>query len=249
MHDGELNTSLEDTFCSMESTVLHRIRKVSRTNAGAAEKESVACLFAIHLVRSPSFKDIHTMVVESKRSDLVNELAADDEIVAKFIEITGRPPDRGELARLAQHGYGEIVEDPTVLADSTIHLHERINTHLNQIHMQIIEVPDDLPGLVLADTSIVHAYPPDKRYGFRDGLGIEAATLMIGPLTRRIAVAFTTRQTANRVFKYRWEVDTLNAIFIRNARSEVACHPDDDKTSRQAFSRRHDNPPERLLVP
>lgn len=248
LDDGVAQTGLEAGFASMERTVLNQIREVSRARRGDTERAIVANLFAIHLVRSPSFKDFHSQITESSRTELVERLAVDAAAVAKFTKMQGRPPQPGELARLAQQQYDLLIDDPWHLVGSTTHRHDQIAARLNQFHMQVIEIPPHLPGLVLADTPITHAEPSTGRYGFRDRLAIGDATLILGPLTRRTAVAFTAAPMAPVVLSTRRSVDTLNAIFIRNALSEVACHPDDIKHSRQAVYRCDRNPPELITA-
>ena len=84
-----------------------------------------------------------------------------------------------------------------------------------------------LPGFVLGDVPVVHYQPTDGRFGFDSDLAIGDAGSIIGAITRRKAVLFTTRpepsvRTVDRAGVYR-----INALLIRGASHEVACHPDD----------------------
>lgn len=248
MEDDVAQTGLEAGFAAMERTVLNQIRQVSRTRRGDYEKAAVANLFAIHLVRSPSFKNFHAQIAESSRTELIDQLAADASAVAKFTQLQGRPPRPGELSMLAHRQYEQLIGDPWHLVESTTHQHDQIAGRLNEFHMQVIEIAPHLPGFVVGDTPVTHADPITRRYGFRDRLAIGDSTLIVGPLARRTAVAFTATPLRPVTLTTRRMVDTMNAVFIRNARSEIASHPDDAKPTRQAVWRRDRNPPELLTI-
>lgn len=61
---GVPNNLLERAFASVESRVLNQVRTISATRGGPQQKADVANLFAVHLVRSPSFKSFHRHIGE-----------------------------------------------------------------------------------------------------------------------------------------------------------------------------------------
>lgn len=89
----------------------------------------------------------------------------------------------------------------------------------------------------------MHAALDNGRYGFRDQLALGDASFIIGPLTRTTAACFSARPLRPELIKTRKKVDAINAIFLRAASSEVACHPDDARAVRQAHSRLDRLPP------
>lgn len=241
---GVPNGLLETAFMSVERRVLNEIRTIGVTRQEPQQKADVANLFAIHLVRSPSFKSFHQQVGDRFRHDRVTEYARDAELIERFTISEGRPPDDGELSDLALRVYDEMVADPMSLVASMIRQHDAIAEALNRLHLQVVELAGGhLPGFVVGDTPVVHAVLDEGRYGFRDRLALGDADFIIGPLTRTTAACFSVRPMSPVLVKTRNRLDTINAIFLRAALEEVACHPDDAKAVQQTYSRPNRLPP------
>ena len=81
--------------------------------------------------------------------------------------------------------YDDLVSDPMHLVTTMIRQHDAMAEVLNRFHLQVIEIPDHLPGLVIGDTPVVHALTSSNQYGFRDRLALGDANLIVGPLTAR----------------------------------------------------------------
>lgn len=233
---GVPNSLLERAFASVESSVLNEIRTVSFSCRGAPQKAAVANLFAIHLVRSPSFKRFYAHVTDSYRRNGVAAVAEEPALAARFVSSKGRPPAEGELLRTPVDAFDDLVADPLHLVTTMVRRHDAMAEKLNSLHLQVIEITDDwLPGFVLADTPVVHAR--EERYGFRDRLALGDATLIVGPLTRRTAACFTSRPEPPARFTTAKKIAALNAVFLRAADAEVACHPGDAIAIGRTFSR------------
>lgn len=246
---GVPNDLLERAFAAVEQRVLNEIRLVGRQRRGPQQRADVANLFAVHLVRSPSFKAFHQTISQRFRVSDVPACAADEELADRFVAVEGRPPTDGELLALAIRVYDELVADPMSLVSSMIRQHDAMADMLNGFHMQLVELEGWLPGFVIGDTPVVHAALNEDRYGFRDELALGDADFVIGPLTRRTAVCFTAKHFAPVIVKSRKLLDVINGIFLRAARSEVACHPDDANALRQTHSRLDRRPPSMLTHP
>lgn len=210
----------------------------------ATAKADVANLFAIHLVRSPAFKNFHRDVGDRFRAVDVPAFVNNAEFRQRFEASHGRPPSKAELLELALHAYDQLATDPMSLVRTMIRQHDAIAEKLNGFHLQVIELADsNLPGFVVGDTPVVHAALQYGRYGFRDRLALGDANFIIGPLTRNTAACFSARPLRPELIKTRKKVDAINAVFLRAAFSEVACHPDDARAVRQAHSRLDRLPP------
>jgi hypothetical protein len=61
-----------------------------------------------------------------------------------------------------------------------------------------------------------------------------------------MAACFSVRPMSPLLVKTRTKVDAINAIFLRAALEEVACHPDDAKAVQKAHSRLDRLPPSLL---
>jgi len=194
-------------------------------------------MFAIHLVRSPAFKSFHQSIGARFRREDATAFATDTELRSRFEASEGRPPNEGELLDLTLRVYDEMVADPMSLVTTMIRQHDAMAEMLNGFHLQVVELTTGLPGFVIGDTPVVHAQLRDGRYGFRDRLALGDADFIIGPLTRTTAACFTVQPLAPVLVKTRKVVDTINAIFLRAALAEVACHPADAKALRQTYSR------------
>lgn len=244
---GVPNDLLERAFASVESRVLNEIRSVTAHRRGPDQKADVANLFAIHLVRSPSFKAFHRHIEEKFRADDVHAFATNDNLIERFQTSKGRPPNDGELLDLALRSYDEMVSDPMSLVTAMIRQHDAMAEMLNRFHLQVIELVPHLPGFVIGDTPVVHAGLKQGRYGFRDHLALGDADFIVGPLTRTTAACFTARPLPPVLVKTRKLLDAINAIFLRAALEEIACHPDDAKALRQTHSRLDRLPPTLLM--
>jgi len=241
---GVPNDLLEKAFMSVERRVLHEIRTIGVARRGPQQKADVANLFAIHLVRSPTFRWFHRLIGERFRDEHVTAFASNAELIERFTVSEGRPPSDGELLGLSVRVYDEIVADPMSLVSTMIRQHDAMAEMLNRFHLQVIALTrDDLPGFVIGDTPVVHALLDDGRYGFRDHLALGDANFIIGPLTRTTAACFTVRPLSPVLVRTRKMLDAINAIFLRAASEEVACHPDDANAVRQTHSRLNRLPP------
>jgi Protein of unknown function (DUF4238) len=137
--------------------------------------------------------------------------------------------------------------DNSWFVDSMVRVYDDIVTGFATRHVQVISTPPELPGFVLSDVPIVHADSRTGRYGFRDGLAIDDADLIVGPLTRRIAVCLTAEPMEHFAVTTKKSTQLINAVFWRSAREFVACHPDDTREARRVFAHLDDLPVAKLL--
>lgn len=245
--DEQVVDDLEVAFGRIERKVLNQIGDVSSRRRDSELHGAVANLFAIHLVRSPSFKEFGKRIEIQFRSQAIDDLSSDARLPPMFERQFGRPPRDGELRALVSDQYEKLIGDPYSVAGSMSRMHDQIAGKLSGFHMQVIELDSRLTGFVLGDTPIVHADLATERYGFRDSLAIGDATLILGPLTRRTAVCFTVERLAPVVITTHKALDSLNAVFIRAAVAEVVCHPADAKRLQQVSSRLDQLPPHQFL--
>lgn len=234
---GELNDVLERAFASLERTVLNDVRRVGPSNRGPELKAAVANLFAIHLVRNPAFKDFHESVLQDFAMDGLAGIAGETELAQRFEAQFARRPVGDELTRLVAEQFEEMRRDPITLATSMIRQHDLVADKLNRFHMQVIEIADHLPGLALGDAPVIHAKPSSNKYGFRDRLALLDAEVIVGPVTRRTAACFSVRPLRPVVVRTRKLLDGINAVTLKGALREVACHPDDELALRHTYGR------------
>lgn len=237
---------LEQAFASIERPVLNQIREVGPHNAGPQMRAAVANLFAIHLVRSESYREAHDRVMVEVRRESVPRIASTECAIALFTAEFGRAPLPGEIDEIAHRSLDADERSRKLLSESTARQHDKIAEMLNGFAIQIIWTEPPLPGFVLGDVPVIHANTQSGRYGFRDGLALGDADLVIGPLARRVAACFTVQRLGHMQLRTKKMVDLVNAVFWRGARSEVACHPDDVLATQQ-MARRIDRLPAHLL--
>lgn len=85
------------------------------------------------------------------------------------------------------------------------------------------------------------------RFGAAPKNGTSIAANFIIGLTRRTAACFTARPLDPVRVKTRKRLDAINAIFLRAAVVEVACHPADAKALRQTYVNLDRLPPSILI--
>lgn len=138
---------------SQSRGVLNQIRNISVDRCGPQQIADVANLFAIHLVRSPAFKDFHRDIGDPFRAVDVPAFVNNPEYIERFEASEGRPPTEAELLELAVRAYDELATDPMSLVTTMIRQHDAIAEKLNGFHLQVVSLADSpLPGLVIGDT-------------------------------------------------------------------------------------------------
>ena len=221
---GEVNSELEDAFSRVETAVLPTVRELNAKRVSADIKADVANLFAIHLVRSEAYKSFAEWIHNEAGPELIRN-AIDDELRGRFRSERGRLPRPGELELLTQELLHSRREEYRI--GGMARHHDWIAAYLNSLHLQVVELGPDVCGLVLGDVPVVHAHTPTKQFGFADRLAIRAANVVVGPVTRRVAALFTSQTEAHVAVRSQKAASSLNALLIRGASREVACHPDD----------------------
>jgi hypothetical protein len=247
--DGTRAYDLEDEWGKIESTALDRIRSASSSNAHEDKIRAAVCeVFALHIVRSQAFQDVHRRIAEQVVRERTPALVTDDEVLRRFVDEFGRQPNEGELKAAVERVAADREQDNTWFVGSMARHYTEIVTRFANRHVQIIETAPGLPGFVLADVPVVHADSRSHRYGFADDLAIDDANLIIGPLTRTTAACLTTTPTSHKVLKTKKLVQLVNAVFWRNAQDLIACHPDDVRESKRVFDHLDELPVSRLVL-
>lgn len=247
--EGFLDDRLEKAFASVERTMLHQIRTITRAPISATQAAAAANLFAVHLVRSPAYKAFHERIgVAYGQSDDIPQLANSDEAVSRFTQVRGRPPEPGEMEALAGAVYAVLRSDRAEQHDSMMRQHDLMAERLARSHPQVITQSPGLPGFAVGDTPIVHLDLATGRIGFRDSLALMDSTVIVGPISRRVALCFTSEPVPPAQLRTHRQVDALNAIFVRGAESSVACHPDDSHRLERVASRLDELPPHLIVL-
>jgi hypothetical protein len=237
---------LEKEFAKIEQRVLNQIRDVGPDNAGPQQRASVASLFALHLVRSETFRMRHDDIVEQLRREYIPSMAVESKAVELFQRDYGRFPADGEIEAIAERQLDHGVANKQMLIESMARNHNKLADKLIGFSMQVVWMKDDLPGFVLGDVPIVHADVTTGRYGFRDHLAIGDANMIVGPLSRRTAVFLSAAPLRHAELRTRKLVDTVNAVFWRAALAEVICHPEDSLATAQLWRKLDRLPPTML---
>ncbi len=224
---GYTDSQLEHEWSRVEAGVMRRIREVAVGECTPQHRTAIVNLFAVHLVRSKAFAEFHDEIRGDAIPRLVSDLVADPETSDAFVADYGRDPTTSELETLVGTYATNSERSGRSLVEAMTHQHNSIAEKLIPYHVQVVQAVNSLPGFVLGDVPVVHASLASGRFGFRDRLAIGDADLLIAPLTRRIVVCFTATRRADVRITTKRKVREINAIFVRAALDEVACHPDD----------------------
>jgi hypothetical protein len=248
MDQGGLNGRLEKAFSAAEGKAIGLIRRILQSQ-GPDTKRAVADFFAIHMVRNPSFKAMHKRITDNYRETVVEKFTTSDELRVRFVLQYGRIAGEDEIHQLVRRTYDDYVGQQETTVDSTFRHWKNISAKLDEFHMQVIQIGEDLPGFAFGDVPFVHASTKLRKYGFRDHLAIGDANLIVGPLSKDVAVCFTAHEYPPTSIGSIVDLDTLNAIFIRAANKEVACNPSHIDYLQEVASRLDALPPEAMLAP
>ncbi|WP_285601368.1 DUF4238 domain-containing protein [Kineosporia sp. NBRC 101731] len=225
--DGNANDSLERRFSRDEKKVLNQIRLIEKPTISDQQRASLDLLAAIHLVRSESYAVRHEQVSREYLENCVPEFMSHPEIEHRFLASNGRQPNDDELESLIAQQARKLLNSPDLLANSIRHGRRSLPNLFSQWKVQLVTSPPHLPGFVLADQPVVHAQRYKNRFGFKAGLAVGDADLVMAPIHRRLLACYTHKALFNATLstKQRWSM--VNAALCRNALTEVACHPDD----------------------
>lgn len=225
--NGEALRDADKAFQKIERRVLNKMREISVDCRITDEhREAVVQLFTIHLVRSQEFRDSQFAVLDRAELDFVRDWPKNPKLLDKYRVHLGRLPHPGEVEAIVSQWFA-AQRSGGVVFDTIDHSIKTIETVLRKWRLQVVGCPASLPGFVLGDVPVIHANLESRRFGFRDGLAVGDADVIMAPLSRRVMVCFTKDAKRPTTITTKQSVRALNALMIRVARHEVACHPHD----------------------
>jgi hypothetical protein len=225
--DG-VDDTLERRFSKDERVVLNVIREISpRSPVSPRQKGALDKLAAIHLVRSLSFAGVHATVVKGWLESGALNIAQDPRAIALFTDDRGRPPVPGELEAIVAASAQQFARRPDLLAGGMTRGREAIPAILAKSSVQLVSADDSLPGFVLPDHPVLHGKLDEGVFGFRNAGAIGDADLIALPIHRRLVAFYSRQRLRNMHLRTRKGVNVINALLVRSAATEVACHPDD----------------------
>ena len=217
----------DDVFQKIERRVLNKVREINVTcRLTDDHREAVVQLFTIHLVRSQGFRDSQFALLDQLEPQVLRDYPTDPRVYDAFMRRFDRPPLPGEVeANIARWMAAQRAGD--VVFDNIDHSIQTIGNVLRRWHVQVIESEPSHPGFVLGDVPVIHSRLTTRQFGFRDGLAVGDADIIMAPISRRVMVCFAVEPREAMTLSTKRSVRTINALTIHGARQEVACHPDD----------------------
>lgn len=229
VHDsGELDDSLEREFGKKEQVYLNVIREIRPfTRLTAPQRKAIDALTAAHLVRNVQFANRHKGLVSDVAAQSTKSLPSDARTQQVFSAIHSRPPRPGELEGIVGTVATNFASQPDQLAEGIRRVVRGVESLLEPRKIQLIELGEELPGLVLADHPILHGRRHEGRFGFRDAGAIGDADTIFVPLARRVLAVYTATPLSDVSIRTKKSVLWINSLLVRGADHEVVCHPDD----------------------
>lgn len=225
---GLVDDSLEREFARSERVYLNAIRDIRPfTKLTVQQRRAIDALTAAHLVRSVQFANRHKELVRAAAAQSTAKLPLDPRARQVFIAQHGRPPRPGELEGIVAAVAAEFARQHDLLADGVRRVMPRLEPILGPRKIQLVELEERLPGLVLADHPILHGRRDKGRFGFRDAGAIGDADTIFVPLSRRVLAVYTATSPGDIRIRTKASVLWINSLLVRGAASEVACHPED----------------------
>jgi hypothetical protein len=231
--NGLLDADLEAQWSKVEASTLRRIREVRVDSCDMHHRASIINLFAIHLVRSPALADVRARLLPAVFETSAQEIETDPEVVDYFRREYNRDPCPGEIAQMSRSLMDKRESTNVGLVESMVDGHNTIAETLSRFYIQIVEIPEHLPGFVLGDVPVFHGNLKHQKFGFHDGLAVGDADLVMAPLTRRTLACFSAQPLPNQTIRTKSQVLKVNNLLVRVAEKEVACHPDDTMVLRR----------------
>lgn len=155
------------------------------------------------------------------------EMANNPELMRRSLTEKGRPPRPGELAAMVAEQASALTQEPSLPIDGTRRGADTLQQLLAARTVQLIAVNERLPGLVLADHPILHGQRKQGRFGFRDAGAVGNADTILLPIRRHLAACYSHLHLPDVEIKTKNGLNWVNALLLRGALKEVACHPDD----------------------
>lgn len=226
--DGSFDDTLEREFAKREQRFLNVIRGV-RLDAPVfpGQKAAIDDLAAAHLTRSQSFAEAHHSAAKAALIGAPSRLAQDPRAIAAFGRQYGRDPLPGELESIVGAAARGFADGPDLFASGVRRVDPGIQQLLAKWKIQLVGLAADLPGFVLPDNPVLHGRRVEGRFGFRAGLAIGDADLIIVPIDRRLVALYSGQRLPAVRIRTKASLRWVNSLLIRSALKEVACHPDD----------------------
>ncbi len=226
--DGSLDDGLERDYARREQRFLNEVRAIAaNTVITDKRKAAIDALAAAHLARSQSFAEAHRLAAMEALDEAPDRLARDPRALAAFVKQYGRAPQAGELQAIVAAAARKFAAEPDLFPSGVRRVDAGIREMLGKWTVQLVELADTLPGLVLPDNPVLHGRRSEGRFGFRAGVAIGDADTIIVPIRRRLAALYSGQPVATvrvtTLASLRW----INSLLLRSALTEVACHPDD----------------------
>lgn len=246
---GASDSRLEREFAKLEAPALDQIRRVSVDHCGPDQRAAVVSHCALHLVRSQAFHATHQRIVHQLRNDWGPRLACDPELRKRYAADFGCDASDQEIAGYIDGIIKDHIEANRLHVDSMVRQYNGLARFLSRYWIQVISSGRLGVGFAIGDIPVVHMDTRTSAYGFRDGLAVGDANLVIAPLTRWTAVAFSVERTPHVALTVKRRLHEVNAVFARAAMQEIACHPGDALEVSRACQAQDRLPAARLVRP
>lgn len=226
--ESNVDDALEREFADQERVVLNRVRDISISKETSEEQKSALDLLAaIHLVRSEAFREKQASVAKDWLSTGALKLTDDPRLLVRFVAQYRRQPAAGELEAMVREQAEAMSSAPDLHADGVRRGAARLHELFGSWRIQLIDIDQRLPGLVLADNPILHGSKVAGRFGFDAAGAVGDAEIILVPIQRRLAACYSPMRLPNITIQTKAGLGWINALLIRGASAEVACHPDD----------------------
>ena len=242
--EDDVDDGLEREFAEHERVVLNRVRDISpSTRTTPEQKRAVDLLAAIHLVRSPAYRDRRAAVSGNWLAGGALDMATSPELLRRFVAEMRRQPEPGELDAMVAEQAEALGRAPDQHADGVRYGAKKLNELFNSWTIQLIVIDERLPGLVLADHPILYGSKSSGRFGFQAAGPVGEAEIVIVPIQRRLAACYSPKQIRDRTITTKAGLHWINSLLVRGAVREVACHPDDALATSQLIRNLDRYPP------
>ena len=199
--DGERVDELEAQWADIESKCGEPLKRIRGSKALDHRDDSVALAMtaALHWARGSQFRtasaELADRAVEHRYCGVLDRL---DELEEKFEDEFERAPEPGEVAVIAMERLDEMRYSNFLTVTSMAQSFNKFVDWVSDKQVELSIAPDHGTGFSTSDSPLIIADKDTDRVGLGEGLALGDSSLILMPVSRRLACAFTyERQQAS----------------------------------------------------
>ncbi len=228
--DGRITHDYEDFWSSLESECGEAMKQVreSRALGSPEEQAAISKTAALHWSRGKAMRSAsEALGQQASEHSYCGLLDRKEELAAVFQQDFSRPPQPGEVEALARAAFEARRSSNQVSVDSMLNQFEKFLAWTENKYLELLISESPTVGFSTSDSPVVHVNRKTGQVGLACGLALCDADLVLLPLGRHLACAFTVNQSSPLRLDSEWVEKVNKELIWPNAHEHVISHPDE----------------------